>query len=203
MYDCIIYVYTYTGKYNHISNTHITQYSIHVHLIICQFLLEERTVALPASVFNREIFRRAFADRYGMNTPPHVHVCTHKHNTHSHRHRQTDTCTVYMYVCKCVCMYVSVRVRMCIMFVYMYVYVVGVNICLCVCAYMCLCMCVYIYVYLCTCVCTYVYMYVCISVCVCVCVCVDDCRYVVCMYFSSVYPVGDDRVVLYTLQWEH
>ena len=62
MYDCIIYVYTYTGKYNHISDTHITQYSIHVHLIICQFLLEERTVALPASVFNREIFRRAFAD---------------------------------------------------------------------------------------------------------------------------------------------
>ena len=36
-------------------------------------------------------------------------------------------------------------------------------------------------------------------VCVCVCVCVDDCRYVVCMYFnqcSSGYPVGDERVVL-------
>ena len=60
MYDCVIYVYTYTGKYNHISLTQITQYSRH--LIICQFLLEERTVALPASVFNREIFRRAFAD---------------------------------------------------------------------------------------------------------------------------------------------
>ena len=63
MYDCIIYVYTYTGKYNHTqtlsSDTHITQYSRH--LIICQFLLEERTVALPASVFNREIFR-VFAD---------------------------------------------------------------------------------------------------------------------------------------------
>ena len=35
---------------------------------------------------------------------------------------------------------------------------------------------------------------------VCVCVCVDDCRYVVCMYLtqcSSVYPVGDERVVLH------
>ena len=34
---------------------------------------------------------------------------------------------------------------------------------------------------------------------VCVCVCVYDCRYVVCMYFnqcSSVYPVGDERVIL-------
>ena len=38
----------------------------------------------------------------------------------------------------------------------------------------------------------------------CVCVCVDDCRYVVCMYFnqcSSVYPVGDESRS--TLQWEH
>ena len=49
-------------------------------------------------------------------------------------------------------------------------------------------------------------MCVCVCVRVCVCVCVYDSRYVVCMYFnqcSSVYPVGDETVVLYTLQWEH
>ena len=51
-----------------------------------------------------------------MNTPPHVHVCTHNTQTHIERDRQTHvhTRTVYMYVCTCVCMYVSVRVRMCI-----------------------------------------------------------------------------------------
>ena len=52
-----------------------------------------------------------------------------------------------------------------------------------------------------TCMCAYL----CVCAYVCVCVCVDDCRFVVCMYFnqcSSVYPVGDERVVLYTLQLE-
>ena len=89
---------------------------------------------------------------------------------------------VYVFVGGCkhvfVCMCVHVFVYVC---VYMHV-------CTCACVRMCTCMCAYL------------------CVCVCVCVCVDDCRYVVCMYFnqcSSVYPVGDERVILYTLQWEH
>ena len=83
--------------------------------------------------------------------------------------------------------------------VHVYVFVGG-------CKHVFVCMCVYtcmsarVCVRMCTCMCAYL--------CVCVCVCVDDCRYVVCMYMyfnqcSSVYHVGDERVVLYTLQWEH
>ena len=75
-----------------------------------------------------------------------------------------------------------------------------------VCVYVCMC----VYTCMSARVCVYICVHVCvhISVCVCVCVCVDDCRYVVCMYMyfnqcSSVYHVGDERVVLYTLQWEH
>ena len=191
MYDCILYVYTYAGRYNHtqtLSLTHTTQYSKHMHLIIilCQFLLEESTVALPASVFNREIFRRACVDvqsgvpevsaciihegKVNEHTP--THTCMHTQtytstHTHTHTHRQTDTCT-HMYG---VHVYMSVRVHMCIMCVYMYMCLwVGVNMCLCVCVYMCLCMCVSTCMS--ACVCVYVCVHVCAHMCVCVCVCV-------------------------------
>ena len=84
-------------------------------IIICQFLLEERTVALPASVFNREIFRRACVDvqsgvpevsaciihegKVNEHTP--THTCMHT-QTYTSTHTQTDrqthvhTCMVYM-----------------------------------------------------------------------------------------------------------
>ena len=113
MYDCIIYVYTYAGKYNHIIiDTHITQYSKHMHLIIIfQFLLEERTVALPASVFNRVIFRRACVDvqsgvpevsaciihegKVNEHTPTYMYAHTNIH-THTDRQTHVHTCMVYM-----------------------------------------------------------------------------------------------------------
>ena len=54
-----------------------------------------------------------------MNTPPHIHVCTHKHNIHKHTHtyRQTDrhmyTHMYGLHVCVYMCMYVCMYVCEC------------------------------------------------------------------------------------------
>ena len=154
-------------------------------IIICQFLLEERTVALPASVFNREIFRRACVDvqsgvpevstciihegKVNEHTP--THTCMHTQTyTSTHTHRQTDTCT-HMYgvhVCTCVCLlYECTCAYVHHVCVHVYVFVGG---CKRVCVYVCTCVCVCVCLRAClhVCVCTYVYMYVRICVCVCV-----------------------------------
>ena len=122
-----------------------------------------------------------------------VHICSYKKNPPRASVGEKNTPPPFVKLptpAMCEHMYVFVGgckhvfVCMCVhVFVYVCVYV---HVCMCVCVRMCTCMCAYL--------------------CVCVCVCVDDCRYVVCMYFnqcSSVYPVGDERVVLYTIQWEH